>query len=264
MGSPVAPRMEATRPSSGSFQPLISTSTTSGRMRSRRSRKLPISPMSWCSTMMRNGSSARQACACSQRSRFSIASPMVSGYIADLQIAGSRPAAPGAMRRRAAPGLRRRHRRHGYDLESRGGAERTLAWPCCRFCSSCSTASNAAGGCTGDRPGLIHARLRRARRCRSQDEGDVKAQIGRLLPGGNRPHHFRRDDHQQLGVACGWSAWSGTACPESGMSPMPGTLREGLGDLVVHQPGDDEALPALQFHFGLHPRLVRAGNGEAR
>ena len=40
IGSPAAARIEATRPSRGSFQPLISTSTTSGRMRSRRSRKL--------------------------------------------------------------------------------------------------------------------------------------------------------------------------------------------------------------------------------
>ena len=59
MGSPTAPRMEATSPSSGSFQLLISISTTSGRMRSSRSRKLVTSPMSWCSTMTRNGSSER-------------------------------------------------------------------------------------------------------------------------------------------------------------------------------------------------------------
>ena len=65
IGSPILARMEATRPSSGSFQPLMSISTTSGRIRSRRSRKLLTSPMSWCSTMMRNGRSARHACACS-------------------------------------------------------------------------------------------------------------------------------------------------------------------------------------------------------
>ena len=36
------------------------------------------------------------------------------------------------------------------------------------------------------------------------------------------------------------------------MLPMPGTLRKAFGHLVVQQPGDDEALAALQFHFGLH------------
>ena len=42
MGSPVAVRMDETSPSSGSFQPLMSISTTSGRMRSRRSRKADV------------------------------------------------------------------------------------------------------------------------------------------------------------------------------------------------------------------------------
>ena len=81
IGSPAAARIDATSPSSGSFQPLMSTRTTSGRIRSRRSRKLLTSPISWCSTMMRNGRSASVACAWSHSSRFSIASPMVNGYM---------------------------------------------------------------------------------------------------------------------------------------------------------------------------------------
>ena len=41
-------------------------------------------------------------------------------------------------------------------------------------------------------------------------------------------------------------------------------LGEGLGDLVVQQAGDDEALAAFEFDFGLDlAALVRAGNGDA-
>ena len=41
------------------------------------------------------------------------------------------------------------------------------------------------------------------------------------------------------------------------MLPMPGTLREVLGHLVVQQAGDHEALAAFQFDFGLHAARAR-------
>src|ERR1022692_2906968 len=127
MGSPAAARMEATKPSRGSFHPLISTSTTSGRMRSRRSKKLPTSPTSWCSTIMRNGSSARVACAWSQSSRFSIARPMVSGYMWSLPVAGSLRGASGRRRSQArVDGWRRGGR--GYNQELRVGGRSRLAF----------------------------------------------------------------------------------------------------------------------------------------
>ena len=124
IGSPAAFRMDATRPSSGSFQPLISISTTSGRIRSSRSMKLVISPRSRCSTITRNGSRAtgRPAPAPSS-SRFSIASPMVRGYMLRLRLprslAGasrSRPQPRAAQRPDSRPAsaqpARRNHRMH--------------------------------------------------------------------------------------------------------------------------------------------------------
>src|ERR1035441_6707711 len=156
MGSPAAARMEATRPSRGSFHPLISTSTTSGRIRSRRSRKLPTSPTSWCSTMMRNGRSARVACAWSQSSRFSIAKPMVSGYMWDLQVAGSLSGASGGGRRQAwIHGWGRRGR--GYDQELRVGRRSRLAF--LALLDQLLDRYGFGGRLDRHRPGLVDPRL---------------------------------------------------------------------------------------------------------
>ena len=156
IGSPAAPRMEATRPSSGSFQALMSTSTTSGRMRSRRSRKLLTSPRSWCSTMIRNGSVAQQSPASAPRvpgfrlpGRWSADTCGVSRSPAHFAAppaaaAGARPGFTGGGGCRAAPAP-----------ESSGAA----AWRRSRLAFlalliSCSTGIVSSGGFTGTGPVL--------------------------------------------------------------------------------------------------------------
>src|ERR1035441_1208307 len=77
--------------------------------------------------MMRNGSSARVACAWSQSSLFSIARPMVSGYMWSLPVAGSLGGASGRGGRQArVHGWGRGGR--GYDQELRVGRRSRLAF----------------------------------------------------------------------------------------------------------------------------------------
>src|ERR1035437_1981943 len=260
MGSPAAVRMEATRPSSGSFHPLISTSTTSGRMRSRRSRKLLTSPTSWCSTMMRNGRSARVACACSQSSRFSIASPMVSGYMWSLPVALSLGDASSRRRRQA-----RVHgwgcRGHGYELERlHRGRRSRLA--CFALLDQLFDRHGIRRRLHRHRSGLIHTRLVHLDIGILGQERRAHVERGQGLSGGNRTHHFRGDDDQQFGdVARRRTA--GEELAEQRDVGQAGDFVDGLRHPVVHRAGDDKALSAVEFDFGLHAARAQGGDGSA-
>ena len=143
-----------TRPSRGSFQSLMSVSTTSGRTRSRRSRKLLSSPQVLVLHRHPERHARRQACVCSQSSRFSIAKPMVSGYMA--RAPAHFPPLPGWFM--AAAGAK-----PGFTGAAGAGAASepsgTEAWaasgrPACRhFCFSNSSSRNGfARGFTGTGP----------------------------------------------------------------------------------------------------------------
>ena len=220
--------------------------------------KLVMSPKSWCSTIIRNGSCARQACACSHSSRFSIASPIVSGYMcvsrspSSLAVAAASRGGSELSRRGAE--LARVGSASAPELASSGTSPGAGGggWPCFPA-MSCSTRQRyppAASpepdrscpypGCDIGSSGVRRQELLRILQLRNR------------LSGRNRPHHFRRDNHHQLGVVAADAAWSGTACPAAECCRCPASCERLSRGLVVQQSGDHEALAALQLHFRLH------------
>ena len=224
IGSPAAARMEATSPSRGSFHPLISTRTTSGRMRSRRSRKLLTSPTSWCSTMMRNGRSAEGGLRLipefpvfdcqSDGQRIHVESPRTPDH--SCGAAGGRPApGPGWPDRQAAARAWYRH----YEI--------CVWWP----------AERAGLPCAADqllhRHGSAAASPVPVRSCPYPAcigiselvfmKGWDNRQFGTCLSGGNRPHHFRSHDHQQFRVVARELLLL-NSLPSNGMLARPGIL----------------------------------------
>src|SRR5450432_891963 len=200
MGSPAALRIEVTKPSSGSFQPLMSTSTTSGRMRSSRSRKFVTSPTSWCSTMMRNGKSDNAVCVWSHNSRFSIASPIVSGYMIFLRGRGSLAGPPlrrGCGGRKARIHLLDGRGRHDHKL-GHGWRRRRLAL--LLLLDQLFQRHGLVRGLYRNRPGLVHPRLRQGNAAVGLHERLLHGERGQGLIGGERTHDFGRHDHQQLRV----------------------------------------------------------------
>ena len=165
IGSPAAARMEATRPSSGSFQPLISTSTTSGRMRSRRSRKL----LTVAEILLFDDDAERQI-----GEAWPAPGPRVPGFrspvrwsadtcdsllLRPLQLCAA--AGRGAGAGGAGVGRRRRPRarrhRHRHELQS-AGRRRLPGLPCCCWIN-CFDRHGLRRRLHRHRSGLVHTRL---------------------------------------------------------------------------------------------------------
>ena len=89
-------------------------------------------------------------------------------------------------------------------------------------------------------------------------KGIGKFSSGSLLPGGNRSHQLGRNDDQQLRIVAR-RRFGLEELPRIGILADARHLREAIGHLAVQKTGDHEALPALQFHFGLHAPRRHAG-----
>ena len=224
IGSPMAARMEATRPSSGSFQPLMSISTTSGRMRSRRSRKLPTSPMSWCSTMMRNGKLGQARLGLlpelavldgqSDGQRIHCESPGCAAHLLPPPGGAGRGAGVG---RRGAGAM-------GMIWKRRGPWARDRPAPASGPLPVLPRGIVSDGGFTGTGPvlsipGCAGAGLR------SRMEGDFEGHFGRGCPAGTgRTTSGVMITSSSVFLRLFCRLWN--SLPSIGMSPMPGTLEK--------------------------------------
>src|ERR1019366_5038515 len=209
--------------------------------------------------MMRNGSSARVACAWSQSSLFSIARPMVSGYMWSLPVAGSLGGASGRGRRQArVHGWGRGGR--GYDQELRVGRRSRLAF--FALLDQLLDGYRIGGWLDRHRPRLVDSRLVHFPIGVPGHEGFRHVERGHGLSYGNRPHDFGCDDDQQFGIVA-LDGFAGEQLAEQRDVGQTGDLVDGLRQGVVQQAGDHKALSALEFHFGLDAARAHGGDGSA-
>ena len=213
-----------------------------------------------------DGQRCRQACTSSHNSLVPMTSAMVNGYTESLLSCASLPALPVAadgwrgwtalrLRLRLRGGRRQRHELDGrlpgaacacagfwlHQLLDRHGFLRRLH---------------------RHRPGHLDPGMARRVAGVPSRNGLGSFSAGSGCPAGNGPHQLRRHQHQQFRIVRSSPAlWN--SLPNSGMSPKPGTLLNGLGGSVVQQTRDHEALPALQFDFGLHAPRCQRRNVEA-
>ena len=172
--------------------------------------------------MMRKGRSARQACACSHSSRFSIANPMVSGYMNVLPgpvTSPFPPSRPPPAARLPLPGAGAAGRHGGH-----GGSAPLAGWPC-SAAAPIAHRNRSTGGCTGTGPVISIPGWRMRRVAVGRQEGLGYFSSGSGWPAGMRPHDLGGHDHQQLVVAAVDRLGSGTACPAAECCRGPGLWR---------------------------------------
>ena len=161
----MALRIEATRPSSGSFQPLISTSTTSGRMRSRRSRKL----LDIADVLVLDDDAERQIGEAGLRLLPELAvldcqsnGQRIHSRVSRCAGLSFRSLPPGTAardaRHGARPGWRRRQAAGFWEQQARLAAS-GVPGPASAAATSCSNGMLSGGRIHRHRSGLVHARL---------------------------------------------------------------------------------------------------------
>src|SRR5579885_2845744 len=227
----------------------ISSSTTSGRIRSRRSRKGAISAISVCSTTTRTGRSSIPARTSSESSADAIARPRVRGYMRHNPENSS--ASSGVFRgcgwQTGVGGRgRRRYHRHWHELDrgQRGCGRGFMLFP--QLLHRERLLPRGGGNWSGYvRPGRPGCLARAA-----LEELDRVRHLGRGRSGRNRLDALRRDQHHQFGVVSRQRP-ALRNLPQQRDIRQSGNLAQGVGDPVIQQAGDDEALAVFEFDFCL-------------